>query len=175
MEKLESDLNYESMCFFYKIRDFFNPPLNMLKEANINPGYNILDFGCGPGSYSVAAFKMIGEKGKIYALDIHPLAIKKVKYKAIKRGLSNIKTIKSDCRTGLPDGSMDVILLYDVYHDLYNKSQVLEELHRVLKPEGILSFSDHHMGKEEILSELAGKGLFKLKKEHKKTYSFKKT
>ena len=67
---------------------------------------------------------------------------------------------------------MYVILLYDVYHDLYNRLPVLEELHRILKPGGILSFSDHHMEKEEILSELTGEGLFRLKKEYKKTYSF---
>jgi len=172
MKQVEPNFHYEVMCFWYKIRDFFSPPANILKDANIGTGYNILDFGCGPGSYSVAALKMVGKKGRVYALDIHPLAVKKVKYKAIKQGLSNIKTIRSDCRTGLPDRSMDVILLYDVYHDLYNRLPVLEELHRILKPGGILSFSDHHMEKEEILSELTGEGLFRLKKEYKKTYSF---
>lgn len=174
MKSSEINFHYEIMCFFYKVRDFFSPPLNMLKEADINPGYSILDFGCGPGSYSIAASKVVGETGRIYSLDIHPLATKKIKRTAAKQGLGNIETIQSDCKTGLPDGSMDVVLLYDVYHDLYNRSSVLKELHRILKPEGILSFSDHHMGKEEILSELTGKGLFKLKKEHKKTYSFVK-
>ncbi len=174
VERMESDFNYEVMCFFYKIRDFFNPPSKMLKEADIREGYNVLDYGCGPGGYSIAAASMVGDSGKVYSLDIHPLAIKKVKYKAIKRGLSNIETIESDCKTGLPDESIDVILLFDVYHDLYNKLQVLAELHRILKPKGVLSFSDHHMEKEEILSELTGKGLFKLKKEDRKTCSFVK-
>jgi ubiquinone/menaquinone biosynthesis C-methylase UbiE len=162
------------MCFWYKVRDFFSPPLNILKEVNIGSGYNVLDFGCGPGSYSIATSKVVGKKGRIYALDIHPLSVKKIKYAAIKQGLGNIETIQSNCKTGLPDSSMDVILLYDVYHDLYNKLLVLEELHRILKPEGTLSFSDHHMGKEKILSELTEKGLFKLEKENKKTYSFAK-
>jgi len=174
MEHLETDFNYEIMCFFYKVRDFFSSPLNMLKEADIKPGYNVLDFGCGPGSYSIAAAKAVGENGRIYALDIHPLAVKKVKCTAAEQGLVNIETIESDCKTGLNDRSVDAVLLYDVYHDLCNKSQVLEELHRVLKPEGILSFSDHHMKKEKILSEITGGGLFRLKKEHKKTYSFEK-
>jgi len=51
---------------------------------------------------------------------------------------------------------------------------VLEELHRVLKPEGILSFSDHHMKESEILSRLTSGGLFRLWKKGKKTYSFLK-
>ena len=174
MGQLQSNLDFEFMCFWYKLRDFFSPPLNILKEANIGPGYNILDFGCGPGSYSIAASRLVGKKGKIYALDIHPLAAKKVKRAAMKEGLHNVEAIQSDCKTGLPDGSMDIILLYDVYHDLYNKLPVLEELHRVLKPEGFLSFNDHHMKREYILLELIKKGLFKLGKENKKTYNFLK-
>jgi ubiquinone/menaquinone biosynthesis C-methylase UbiE len=146
----------------------------MLNKAEIKQGYSILDFGCGPGSYSIAASKLVGEKGRIYSLDINPLAIKKVKDAAAKQGLGNVKTIQSGCKTSLPDGSMDVVLLYDVYHNLYNKLQVLEELHRILKARGTLSFSDHHMGKEDILSELTKGYLFILNKENKKTYSFKK-
>ena len=172
MEKLVSNFNFKFMSFGYKIRDLFSSPINILKEANIGPGYNVLDFGCGPGSYSIAASKVVGKKGRINALDIHPLAVKKVKYAVTKQGLDNIETIQSDCKTSLPDSSMDVILLYDVYHDLYNKLPVLKELHRILKPEGTLSFSDHHMEKEKILSELTKKGLFRLKKKYKKTYSF---
>jgi ubiquinone/menaquinone biosynthesis C-methylase UbiE len=174
MKHLETNLSYEIMCFFYKVRDSFHSPLNKLKEASINPGYNILDFGCGPGSYSIDASKMVGRTGRIYSLDSHPLAINRVKRTAAEQGLDNIETIKSDCKTGLPDGSMDVVLLYDVYHDLYNRSSVLEELHRILKAKGTLSFSDHHMRKEDILSELTVGDLFRLKKEHKKTYSFEK-
>ncbi len=174
MGQLQSNLDYKTMCFFYKIRDLFNPPINMLKETDIKPGYYVLDFGCGPGGYSIAASKMTGNRGRVYALDIHPLAIKKVKYAAQKEKLNNLEAIQSDGKTGLPDSSMDIILMYDVYLDLGNRSQVLEEIYRVLKPEGVLSFSDHHLEKEKILSELTKKGLFKLKKEGKKTYSFEK-
>lgn len=61
--------------------------------------------------------------------------------------LANVETIHSDCKTGLPDNSVDAVLLYDTFHDLSDPDGVLEELHRVLKPDGILSFSDHHMKK----------------------------
>ena len=163
------------MCFFYKIRDFFNSPLNTLREADITEGHTVLDFGCGPGSFSISASRLVGDGGKIYALDLNPIAVEKVQYKADREGLHNIETINSDCSTGLPDGSVDIILLYDAYHDFYNKLSVLKELHRVLKTEGILSFSDHHMSREEILKELTGKGLFKLIRESRKIYSFMKT
>ena len=70
--------------------------------------------------------------------------------------------------------SIDIILLFDVYHELNSKVQVLEELYRVLKPEGILSVSDHHLTRVKIISGITKKGLFRLQKENKKIYSFLK-
>lgn len=174
MGRLESDLSYGVMCFWYKMRDFFSPPLNMLKEADIKPGYKVLDFGCGPGGYSITASRITGDKGRVYALDIHPAAIERVRARAEKEKLDNLKLIQSDGKTGLDRGSINVVLMYDVFHDLDDKAGVLKELHRVLKPGGTLSFSDHHMGKEKILAELTGEGLFRLKEEGSKTYSFVK-
>ncbi|MFH1323270.1 MAG: methyltransferase domain-containing protein, partial [Methanobacteriota archaeon] len=63
-------------------------------------------------------------------------------------------TIHSDRRTGLPDKSLDAVLLYDAFHDLEKPDDVLKEIHRVLKSDGILSFSDHHMKEEEIVSKV---------------------
>lgn len=57
---------------------------------------------------------------------------------------------------------MDVVLLYDVFHVSHDREEVLRELHRVLKPEGTLSFSDHHMKQEGIRRGVNGGDLFKL-------------
>jgi ubiquinone/menaquinone biosynthesis C-methylase UbiE len=74
----------------------------------------------------------------------------------------------------LPGSSIDVVLLYDIFHDLSDPNGVLGELHRVMRPHGILSFSDHHMRENEILSKVTEGGLFKLLRKGKKTYSFAK-
>jgi ubiquinone/menaquinone biosynthesis C-methylase UbiE len=55
-----------------------------------------------------------------------------------------------------------MVLVYDIFHDLKNRDAVLEELHRVLKPEGGLSLSDHHLKEEEIISVITNGGLFNL-------------
>jgi len=86
-----------------------------------------------------------------------------------------VETILSDCKTGLPDSSVDVVLLYDIFHDLGNPNAVLTELHRVLKPTGFISLSDHHLKENDIETGLTGSGLFKLSGKNKKTYSFGKT
>ena len=69
---------------------------------------------------------------------------------------------------------MDVVLLYDVFHDLSDQPGVLQELHRVLHPSGSISFSDHHMKDSEILPMVTKTGLFTLSRKGEKTHTFVK-
>jgi ubiquinone/menaquinone biosynthesis C-methylase UbiE len=172
MDKPSSDFHFKGMSFLFKIRDLFSPRANVLKEVGIQPGSHVLDYGCGPGSYISPLAKIVGETGKIFALDIHPLALQKVQRIASTRKIPHIETIQSDCQTGLPDKSIDVVLLYDILHELREAEKIFKELHRILKTGGILSCSDHHLGDSKIKSKVTDKGLFKLKKKGKKTFCF---
>lgn len=172
MDRPMPDFHFKLMFLDYKFRDFFSPPGRVLKDAGIKPGFHVLDYGCGPGSYITATAQLVGESGRVYALDIHPLAIQSVQRIASRGHLTHVETIHSDCRTGLPDYSMDVVLLYDTFHDLSDPDGVLKNLHRVLNPGGILSFSDHHMKENEIASMVTGSGLFKLSKKRGRTRTF---
>ena len=169
-----SNLGFKTMAFTFKIRDFFRPRKDIVREVGIKEGFCVLDYGCGSGSYIMAVAELVGKSGKVYALDIQPLAIDMVKKIVAKKQLTNVETILSDRKTGLPDDSMDRVLLYDVFHDLTDPDGVLEELHRVLKPDGILSFSDHHLKENEIVLSLMKTGLFTLLQKGQKTYSFVK-
>ena len=156
------------------IRNLFMPPRKMLAEVEIHPGYNVLDYGCGPGAFTILIAEKIGPSGMVYALDIHPLAIRSVEQKALKKDLSNIKTILSDCQTSLPDNSLDLVIFFDVFHTLNNQEQVLKELHRILKPDATICFSDHHMKEEEVLKRITENGLFKFQSKGRRTFSFGK-
>ena len=120
---------------FYKIIDLNK----QVRRSGVGEGQTVLDFGCGSGYFTVAAAKTVGESGKVYALDIHPLAIQAVKKKVTKENLSNVTTILSDRDTGLSDESIDVVLLYRTFYLVRDKQGLLDELHRVLKLGGILS------------------------------------
>ena len=168
------DLGFMTMAFMFKIRDFFRPRGDVVKEIGIREGFHVLDYGCGPGGYVKATADLVGSTGKIYALDINPTAIQMVKKMAEKNRLANVDTILSDCRTGLADESIDVVMLYDAFHELKNQDAVLAELHRVLKPDGVLSFSDHHLTEDEIVSKVTEKGLFRFLRKGEKTHSFVK-
>jgi len=174
MGKPMSNSHFKLMSLTYKFRDFFLPRKNVLKEAGIKPGFHVLDYGCGPGSYITPLAELVDKSGKICALDIHPLAIQMVQSIATKKQLTNVETICSDCKTGLPDKSIDVALLYDILHGLSEPNEVLGELHRVLKPNGILSLSDHHIKESEIVSQITDKGLFRLLRKGERVYNFSK-
>jgi ubiquinone/menaquinone biosynthesis C-methylase UbiE len=93
---------------------------------------------------------------------------------ASKKGLTNIETIRSDCATGLENESIDIVLLCDILHDLSEPNAVLRELHRVLRPDGVLACSDHHLKENEIISRITGTGLLGLSTKGKRIYRFSK-
>jgi len=175
MAEIKSDFHFRLMSLTLRIRDIFKPPLKVLEEAGIKKGDSVLDFGCGPGSFSLAAAGLVGEKGKVIALDVHPLAIKSVNRRASQNGLANIVPVFAEGEdTGLADKSLNIIFVYDVFHELDKPEKILQEFNRILRDDGILSFSDHHLREADILSQVTRGGYFKLEKKGKLTYTFRK-
>jgi ubiquinone/menaquinone biosynthesis C-methylase UbiE len=126
---------------------------NLIKE-----GQNLLDFGCGTGDFTIPAAKIVGRNGKIFALDCNMRQLSFIQKKARKAGLTNIQTILSENKTDLPDGIIDVVWICDVLHEVREKREVLTEMHRLLKKDGILLIYDGM--KEKALPHV--NGLFRL-------------
>ena len=164
--------------FFLGLRDKFGIPFKPqeeIRKLGLKEGQKILDYGCGIGSYTFPAANLVGEKGRVYALDKQPLAIKKIKEKAQKEAFYNIDTILSDGDTGLPDESVDVILLYGVLPEIKHKEPLLKELYRILKPNGYLSTRFcFRMKKERILEIMEKTNLFSLKEQKGHILNFSK-
>ncbi len=156
------------------VRNLFLPPRRLMEEIPVEPGSRVLDYGCGPGAFTFLLADKVGGTGRVYALDIHPLALAKIERKARRKGYGNIRTILSDCATSLPDSALDLVVLFDVFHLLDTPREVLRELHRVLRPNGVLAFSDHHMQDGESLARVSGDGLFAFRKQGAKTILFSK-
>lgn len=174
MDKPIPNIAFRSMKLSYKARDFIRPRQIILSEVPIKTGDTVLDYGCGTGSYTFIIAKIVGPQGRVFAIDIHPLAIMHVNNLIKSRDIKNVDTLLTDCETDLPDGSVDVILLFDIFHMLNDPNRILRELHRVLAPPGILSFSDHHMSEATIISGMTGSRLFELKGRAEHTFSFMK-
>lgn len=172
--KSQSNLDFRFMSFFFKIRDLFKSPMKKIEKAEIKLGDIVLDYGCGSGSYTIAAAETVSPSGKIFAADIHPLAIKKVNKRALKRGMNNIYTIQTDCKTELESNSVDIIICFDVFHGVDDKNCILKEFYRLLKNGSILSFDDHHIKENEIIEKITSEGLFKLRDKKESQYNFVK-
>jgi len=167
-------VGFRFMSFMFKFRDLVKPPKKFLIETGMKNGDKILDYGCGPGSFVFPAAKIVGKEGKVYAADIHPLAIEIINKKARKKEIKNIETIQTNCATGLPSKSIDIILLYDVIHMFKEPKEIFTEMHRVLKPKGILSVCNPHIKEKNIVTLVEENSDFKLTTKGNKTLSFKK-
>jgi ubiquinone/menaquinone biosynthesis C-methylase UbiE len=149
-----NNLSFKFMAFFLKFRDLFTSPVKILEQTGIGPGWSVLDYGCGSGSYSIPAAQLVGLTGKVYAADIHPLAINEIQKKASMKGLSNVYAILTDSNTKLPDASIDLVLLFYVLHDFKAPNVILTELDRVLKTRGLLAIIDHKLDKDKVESTI---------------------
>ena len=167
-------IGFAIMKMVLTLRSLFKKPERILHEMGLREGQTVLDYGCGIGSFSIPAAKMVGDDGVVYALDIHPLAIKAVEKKIEKKQIANIKTILSSRGTGLPDQSVDVVLLYDVFQMVSDRDKLLDELHRVLKSGGILFATAEHLDPKEFMNIFARGNLFTLVEQRGEVFRFKR-
>jgi ubiquinone/menaquinone biosynthesis C-methylase UbiE len=153
------------MAAYLRFRERFRKPEVTLKQIGVEEGNRVLDFGCGIGSYSIPASKIVGPNGRIFALDVHPMALVRVRKRVEKEGLTNIETIQSGLETGLDDETIDHVLLLDVYSWIPAKVKLLQELHRVLKSYGKMSVLIDHMNPSEFVDDVKRTALFTIEVE----------
>ncbi|MEA1944055.1 MAG: class I SAM-dependent methyltransferase, partial [Euryarchaeota archaeon] len=123
------------------ILPIFRNPERLLTAAGLGTGQKVLEVGCGPGFFTIPAAAIVGDEGFIYAVDVHPAAIERVKERIEKKGIANVKPILANASdTGLLDRSIDLAFIFGLLHVAGGIEDVLSEVHRVLKPEGVLSF-----------------------------------
>ena len=148
----------------------FRNPYKLLRAAGLRQGQKVLEVGCGPGFFTIPAAKIVGEEGLIYAIDINPFAIRRVKNKIAKQGLKNVRaSITNASNTGLPEGSIDLAFLFGLRYIAGGLENVISEIHRVLKPGGVLSFEKTRGSAKKLIEEVE-RGGFIYSRRHARIY-----
>ena len=129
--------------------------LEVLKRIGITRGQAVLDFGCGSGTYTIPAAKIVGGRGRVYALDKDKKTLDELMQKAESAGLRNMERMETSgkLKIDLSDESVDVVLLFDVFHSYYfpqagDRRRLLSEIYRIMKPSAFMSVWPKHMESE---------------------------
>jgi ubiquinone/menaquinone biosynthesis C-methylase UbiE len=133
----------------------FRNPQRLLKSAGLKPGQKVLEVGCGPGFFTIPAAKIVENEGVVYAVDVHPLAIERVKEKIEREGIKNITPILANASdTGLPDRSIDLAFIFGLRYIAGGLEYVIAEIQRILKPGGVLSFGKTKGSEKRLIEEV---------------------
>jgi ubiquinone/menaquinone biosynthesis C-methylase UbiE len=141
----------------------------LLKALNIKPGQTVCDMGCGNGYYTLELARLVGESGKVLAVDIQPEMLSLLNQRTKQAGLSNVEPILGTViDPKLPEGKVDLILCVDVYHEFSHPEHMLQAMRDSLKPRGEIVLAEfrledpdvpikllHKMSKAQIMKELA--------------------
>jgi ubiquinone/menaquinone biosynthesis C-methylase UbiE len=104
------------------------------------------DLGAGSGHYTLAASKIVGPSGRVYAIDIQEDILKHLHDSALQAQCRNVETIWGNFEkvrgTTLRDQTLDAVILSNVLFQLEDKSGAIQEIKRILKPGGKLLVTD---------------------------------
>lgn len=128
---------------------------NHLRFAEIEPGEEILDIGCGGGIDTFLAARRTGPTGRVVALDFLPEMLERTAAGAEAAGLENVEPLESEMEAiELPDDSVDLIVSNGVINLSPRKARVMAECARVLRPGGRLCVSDLTVEQDELPPEI---------------------
>ena len=115
-------------------------PGEMLSGVGVTAGSTVVDYGCGPGLFTLAAARLVGAAGTVYAVDLEPRMVRLVAQRAQQAGFANVSAVASDgVRAALPDGVADFIVCVQIMHYQATREQrvaVARDLDRLLKADG---------------------------------------
>lgn len=157
-------------------REFEENSTMLIKNMQLQPGMNVADIGAGSGYHSRLISKLIGN-GKVYAVDVEPVMLVYLKQRIEQEKLSNIiPVLGTSTSVSLPNESIDMMFLADVYHEFSHPYEMGQSMYNALKKDGRLVLvefreeddavpikSIHKMSESQAVKELKAVG-FRLEK-----------
>ena len=158
-------------------REVEERPQRVIDALEIKPGQTIADLGAGSGYYSFRIAPLVGEQGKVLAIDVEPRMLRIVAERARRAGIENVETVLSTAHDpNLPANSVDLLFMVDVYHELEFPKEMMLKVRDALKPGGRVALIEyraedpkvmikdvHKMSERQIIRELQAVGFRHLK------------
>ncbi|CAN5614548.1 class I SAM-dependent methyltransferase [soil metagenome] len=132
----------------------------------ISEGKTVADIGAGSGWFTVRAAKRVGEKGKVFAVEINQEYINYINNRAKKENFSNIETVLgTEDNPKLPENAVDAVLILKTYHEIAQPVKILQNLRKSLKQGAFIGVidrngngDDHGIAKETVIDEFRRAG-----------------
>jgi predicted methyltransferase len=144
-------------------REIYDKRLEILGAVGLKPGMAVADIGAGSGLFTQLFSREVGDKGRVYAVDINPVMVENIVRRAREDGRQNVEG-KLGSATSVPvsPGSLDVAFTSDVYHHFEFPQVMLQSIRAALKPGGTFVVVDFEripgVSGERVLSHVrAGK------------------
>jgi ubiquinone/menaquinone biosynthesis C-methylase UbiE len=133
-------------------------PSRLMKALKIKAGQKIADIGAGSGYFTFRLSRLVSPKGKVYAVDIQPEMLAIMRKRMKEQNLTNIELVRgTEKDPRLPDESVDLILLVDVYHEFSYPWEMTAAMVKALKPGGRMVFVEYRMEDPRVPIKLVHK------------------
>jgi len=115
-------------------------PSVTLAAAHVEEGMHVADFGAGSGFFTIAAAGLVGASGVVWAVDMQPDLLTRIKSHALAAHHKNVEIVRGDLEapkgSSLPEGQFDLVMVTNILFSLEHTKPFIEEAWRVLKPDG---------------------------------------
>lgn len=123
----------------------FVNPTKIVSLCDIQPGNKVTDLGCGAGFYSLAAAKLVGNAGRVAAIDIQDSKLAATKSAAVQHGLHNLEVYRQDLEKPISiiaPGGENLVILASIIHEVKNLTTLLANAYALLATGGKLLVVD---------------------------------
>lgn len=145
----------------------------VMDVLKITEGKSVADLGAGSGWFTTLAAKRVGERGKVFAIEINQDYINHINERAKNEGYKNIQTVLgTEDDPKLPANSIDACLILKTYHEIAQPVKVMQNLKNALRKDALVGIidrngkgDDHGLDKQQVIDEAKRAG-FVLKEEY---------
>jgi ubiquinone/menaquinone biosynthesis C-methylase UbiE len=127
-------------------REAEEQPAWLLARLPVAPGQTVADIGAGTGFLTRRLAKKVGPAGKVFAVDVQPEMLDLLRTNLAAAGITNVVPVLGSTRDPrLPEASVDLVLMVDVYHEFDFPFEMMTGICRALKPGGRVVFVEYRL------------------------------